>query len=130
MTYDDKLAARIRRILPPAAGVAELHMFGGLAFLLDGRMLCGVVNRDLMVRVGPGGYETALAQPHARPMDFTGWPLTGFIFVGPAGSRTDAAVAAWLGRAYQFVSTLPAKWPRPRRPRPRPPRTRARAVRR
>jgi hypothetical protein len=130
MTYDQQLATRIRRSLPPADAIVEQHMFGGLVFLLDGRMLCGVVNRDLMVRVGPGGYRAALAQPHARPMDFTGRPLTGFVFVGPAGSRTDAAVAVWIDRAYQFVSALPARKPRLRPTRapgrsPRPGRSRA-----
>jgi len=60
-------------------------MFGGLAFLLDGRMFCGIVKNDLMVRVGPEKYEKALGMAHARPMNFTGRPMTGYVFVGPAG---------------------------------------------
>jgi hypothetical protein len=125
MTYDEKLATRVRRVLPPTDNIVEKHMFGGIAFLLDGKMFCGVVNRDLLVRVGPEAYQGALDRPHARPMDFTGRPLTGFVFVGPSGSRTDAAVATWIRQANEFVSTLPARKPRSRRPRPRPKRTRA-----
>ena len=52
MTYDEKLAERIRRVLPPTSAIAEKKMFGGLAFLLDGKMFVGVAGVDLMVRVG------------------------------------------------------------------------------
>lgn len=109
MTYDEKLAERIRGVLPPTATIVEKKMFGGVAFLLDGKMFVGVAHSDLMVRVGPDAYEAALARPHVRPMDFTGRPLTGFVFVGPAGARTAKAVADWVQRSMQFVGTLPAK---------------------
>lgn len=118
MTYDEKLAERIRRALPPTSMITDKKMFGGLAFLLDGKMVVGVVGSELMARVGPAAYEAALAQPHARPMDFTGRPLTGFVFVGSAGVRTTAAVETWVRRALTFVETLPSK-PKQRRPRPR-----------
>jgi TfoX/Sxy family transcriptional regulator of competence genes len=119
MTYDEKLADRIRHALPPTSMIDERKMFGGLAFLLDGKMFVGVTGAELMVRVGPAAYEGALAQPHARPMDFTGRPLTGFIYVGAAGVRTSVAVGTWVRRAMAFVETLPAK-ARKRRPRARP----------
>lgn len=66
MTYDAKLAARVRRVLPPSDRIFEKHMFGGIVFLLDGKMVCGVTDRDLMVRVGPEGYEAALARPRKK----------------------------------------------------------------
>jgi TfoX/Sxy family transcriptional regulator of competence genes len=123
MTYDEKLAARARGVIPPSGDIVEKKMFGGLAFLLDGKMFIGITNQDLMVRVGPDAYEAALARPHVRPMDFTGRPLTGYIYVGATGSRTAAAVSGWVQQAMRFVRTLPAKAKRKRRrPRPRPPR--------
>ncbi len=85
-------------------------MFGGLAFLRGGRMFCGIANEDLMVRVGPEGYEAALTKPHVRPMDFTGRPMKGYVFVAPAGRRTDAALRAWVNLSATFVDTIP---PRP-----------------
>ncbi|HEU4402757.1 MAG TPA: TfoX/Sxy family protein, partial [Candidatus Polarisedimenticolia bacterium] len=103
------LAGRIRRIIGKRRGAVEKKMFGGLAFMLDGRMCCGIIGRDLMVRVGPERYEEALAEPHTRPMDFTGRPLTGFVYVAPAGYESDAAVRRWIGWGVAFVSTLPAK---------------------
>jgi hypothetical protein len=57
--------------------VTEKKMFGGVAFLLDGKMFCGVVKDELMVRVGPDAFEAALAEKHVRPMDFTGRLRTG-----------------------------------------------------
>jgi TfoX/Sxy family transcriptional regulator of competence genes len=122
MVYDERLAERVRRGIRPSDSIREKKMFGGLAFLLDGKMFVGVSDRDLMVRVGPDAYEAALARPHVRPMDFTGRPLTGYVFVNAAGSRTAAAVAAWVEQAMGFVATLPVKPRKPatRRPRPRP----------
>ena len=97
-------------------------MFGGLAFLRDGRMFCGILKDDLMVRVGPECHEAALAEAHARPMDFTGRPMNGYIFVSPGGSRTEKAIKKWVDQAAAFVATLNGGVAKKRRK----PRTRAR----
>ena len=106
MAYDEALAVRIRDILAGRTSITEKRMFGGLAFLLDGRMFCGIVKNDLMVRVGPERYETALRTPHARPMDFTGRPMTGYVFVGPAGYSREKTLARWVKSGTRFVATL------------------------
>jgi len=84
-------------------------MFGGLCFTIHGHMACGVTGDRLMVRVGPDGYADALAQPHAREMDFTGRSLTGMVYVDAAGLASDAALKAWVDRGVAFVRTLPPK---------------------
>lgn len=109
MSYDQKTAERLRRILSRRADVVEKRMFGGLCFMVNGGMCCGLTNTAFMVRVGPDRYEEALAQPHARPMDFTGRPLAGMVYVDPSGYKTDEALAKWVQRGVDFVSTLPAK---------------------
>ena len=109
MAYDEGLAQRVREALSGDAGVVEKRMFGGLAFMIRGNMCCGVVGEDLMVRVGPEAYEQALALPFARPMDFTGRPLTGFVYVGPDGCSEDGDLAGWVKRALAFARSLPAK---------------------
>jgi TfoX/Sxy family transcriptional regulator of competence genes len=108
MSYDEKLADRIRRALGPRDDVEERKMFGGLAFLRGGRMFCGIAKDDLMVRVGPDGYEDALRKPHVRPMDFTGRPMKGYVYVALPGRRTDAALQAWINLSASFVATLPS----------------------
>lgn len=112
MSYDEETALRIRGILCKEPTVAERKMFGGLCFLVNGHMCCGLTSTAFMVRVGPEQYQDALAQPHARPMDFTGRPLAGMVYVDPPGYRTDAALARWVRRGLAFVGGLPAKAPR------------------
>jgi hypothetical protein len=102
--YDETTAARIRAALAERADVVEKRMFGGLCFMVNGQMCCGLTKTDFMVRVGRDAYEEALAQPHARPMDFTGRPLAGMVYVAPAGYKTKAALAKWLGRGIAFVT--------------------------
>ena len=110
-----QLVDRVRRILRRRRGVAEIRMFGGLCFTLRGHMCCGTLKDDLVVRVGPGRYEQALTQPYARPMDFTGRPLNGFVFVGPGGYRTDVSLRKWVRWGADFAGSLPPK--ATRRPR-------------
>jgi hypothetical protein len=60
-----------------------------------------------MVRVGPEGFEAALEKPHVRPMDFTGRAMKGYVFIAPAGRRTDTTLGAWVNLSASFVDTLP-----------------------
>jgi hypothetical protein len=108
MAYDEKLAERVRRAMAGRRRITERKMFGGLAFLSGGRMCCGVLNDDLVVRVGPQRHAVALSRPHVRPMDFTGKPLSGFVYVGSPGIKTGAALAKWLREATEYAATLPA----------------------
>jgi hypothetical protein len=72
-------------------------------------MVCGVVKDELMVRVGPEGTDEALEHEHARPMDFTGRPMKGMVFVAPEGLRADEELSEWVKRGLAFVRTLPPK---------------------
>ena len=84
-------------------------MFGGLTFMLQGNMCCGVAGDRLMVRVGPEKYDEALGQKHARLMDFTGRPMKGFVFVGSEGLASDGELETWVRRGVDFALSLPAK---------------------
>jgi TfoX/Sxy family transcriptional regulator of competence genes len=64
MSYDTLLAARLRAALGPLPELVEKAMFGGVGFLLNGNMACGVHKNDLIVRVGPASYAGALSRPH------------------------------------------------------------------
>ena len=66
----------------------------------------GVIDDELMVRVGPAAYEQSLAQPHTRELDFTGKPMRGYVFVEAAGCATQADVSRWVTRAAENVATL------------------------
>ena len=109
MPFDEKLAGRIRAIFTGRKDTSEKKMFGGIAFMLNGHMCCGVINDLLMARVGPGQYEAALSLPHTKPMDFTGKPMKGYVYVAPEGYKSDEDLKKWVERCMEFVSTLPEK---------------------
>jgi TfoX/Sxy family transcriptional regulator of competence genes len=103
MPFDEKLAARIRRVLRRHTDITERKMFGGLAFMRNGKMCCGIVGQDLMVRVLEEDVASALRRAHVRPMDFTGRPLRGFVYVAPQGVATDDSLREWVRKGVAFV---------------------------
>src|SRR5713101_8994184 len=109
MAYDLYLADRIRAILHRAAEFSERKMFGGVAFMVNGHMCCGVVKTDLVIRLTPEEAAIALHQPHTRPMDFTGKPLKLMIYVSAIGTDSDQALETWVESALRVARSLPSK---------------------
>ena len=110
MAFDEVLAGRVRDLLDGQPDLAERKMFGGIAFLLGGNMCCGVIGDDLIVRLDPGQAERLLAfESGARPMDFTGRPMRGWLYVAPEAVAEDADLETWVGRAEDFATSLPPK---------------------
>jgi len=109
MAYDEYLAERIRRILKEMnADFLDKGMMGGRVFLVDEKMLCGIhfdKKKEidlLMARVGEGAYEQAIKKEAAHPMDFTGRPMKGYVFIDPSGFDTDEDLEYWLGLCIAF----------------------------
>lgn len=109
MAYDEGLAERIRVELGDDDDVTERKMFGGIAFMCGGNMAVGIVGDELMVRVGKDRFEDALAEPHAREMDFTGRPSKGMVYVGVEGFAEDDDLRAWLDRGTAYARSLHLK---------------------
>jgi TfoX/Sxy family transcriptional regulator of competence genes len=109
MVFDEDLASRTRAALGGVRGVTEIRMFGGLCFTVRGNMAVGVTGDDLMVRLAPDEGEAVLTQPGVRPMDFTGRPMKGFVYVGPEALKTERALVGWVSRGVAFAATLPPK---------------------
>jgi TfoX/Sxy family transcriptional regulator of competence genes len=101
--FDETLTARIRALFGERWDITERKMFGGVAFLCKGRMCCGVAGPDLVVRIVESDMPRALTRPHVRPMDLTGRPLRGFVFVSPSGCRTNQALKKWVEEGLRFV---------------------------
>lgn len=108
MAYDEQLAERVREELQADPAYSERKMFGGLCFMLHGNMCTGVVGDRLMLRVGQAAAEAALEQPHVSPMDFTGRPMKGMVYVDQDG-LSGAALARWVDQAAAHARSLPPK---------------------
>ncbi len=109
MAFDKQLAERMRAVLGTTAGIEEKTMFGGIAFLLNGNMCCGVNKDRAVLRINPKDSSEAIRQPGAGPFDITGRPMKGWIMVGPEGCSGDEDLARWIQQAREFVATLPPK---------------------
>lgn len=80
-----------------------------MGYVLDGNLVCGIQDDALIARVGPEAYASALEEPHARKMDFTGKSMRGLVFVDPPGTASDESLDAWLDRCLAFARSLPPK---------------------
>jgi TfoX/Sxy family transcriptional regulator of competence genes len=109
VTYDEALAGRVRDLLSPRADVSERRMFGGIAFIVDGNMACGVMGEDLIVRLDDEEARRALSEEGVRPFDFTGRPMKTTVYVSPERTRDDAELAEWVDAGADYASSLPAK---------------------
>jgi TfoX/Sxy family transcriptional regulator of competence genes len=109
MAYDEGLAEILRGDLADRPGISEKRMFGGVAFMLDGNMLCGVHPGGAMFRVGKDNQEFALAVPGARPMQMTGRAMGGFVDVDEDCLADDVRRERLMALALDFVAALPAK---------------------
>ncbi len=109
MAYDEGLAEILRGDLADVPGFAERRMFGGLCFLLNGNMLCGVHSGGGMFRVGKGNEAAAMAVEGAAPMAFTGRRMGGMVDVTDDLLADDARRGAVMRLAMDFVGALPAK---------------------
>ena len=109
MAYSEKLAERVRKVLAEVDGLSERKMFGGICFMINGNMCCGVAKNELMLRLGSERTQRMLKEPHTRKMDFTGRVMKSMLFVRPEGIKTTSGLMKWVNRAVDFASELPPK---------------------
>lgn len=84
-------------------------MFGGIGFLLNGNLACGVNKENLIVRISPEKQDTLLKKPHAKPFDLTGKPMKGWLVIEAGGVKTEKQLSVWVREGVEFAVTLPAK---------------------
>lgn len=109
MGYDHALADRIRKLIGDLPKLTEREMFGGVGFMLQGNMAVGVIGDELMVRVGKQQGDELLAEPGARPFEFTGRPMKGWLLVGGKGIASEQTFETWVQRGLDHARSLPAK---------------------
>ena len=115
MAYDEGLAQRLRETFETRGDFTEKKMFGGICYMVNDYMCCGIVGEEIMARLGPNNYEACLAREYAREMDFTGKSMKGMVYVAVEGIEEDDDLAEWVDLAIDFVRTLPPKTPKPKK---------------
>ena len=108
MAYNIKLAERIRSELNGIPFV-EKKMFGGVGFMLNGNLACGVNKDDLIVRIDPTKHLALLKKLHVRPFDMTGRPMKGWVVVEADGIKTEKQLNTWIKEGVEFALALPPK---------------------
>jgi len=103
VAFNESLAERVRVCLGKEnTAFEEKRMMGGLCFLVRTKMCLGVEQDRLMVRLDPAIYEEAVRRPGCTPMDFTGRPMRGFVWVEAAAINSGPALSRWVRLALDF----------------------------
>lgn len=103
MAFNEKIADRVREIIALThKNVEEKKMFGGLCFMVNDKMCIGVEKERLMVRLDPAKYEEALEKEGAKPMDFTGKVMKGYVFVDIDAVKTKKELNYWVAMALEY----------------------------
>ena len=106
MSYNENTAKRISKsLIKRGIDYEEKKMFGGVAFLINGKMSVGLMKDDLTVRVTDEKYDKSLSDPAAREMDFTGRPLKRCLYVNETGFKTDKDLNKWIDLSLEFLKT-------------------------
>jgi len=109
MAYDEELARRIDQELTGSGPIDQKKMFGGVCYLHNGNMLCGVHKEYLILRLGSVRGAEALNEPGTRPFDITGRPMKGWVMVEASAVAETSALTEWIAQARRFVEALPPK---------------------
>ena len=109
MAYDEFMGDRIRQVLKEKrTDFIDKKMIGGLCFMVDDKMLCGThIDKKygdslFMARIGEDAYNKEIVKDECLPMDFTGRPMRGYIFVTPEGIDNDEDLAYWVQLCLDF----------------------------
>lgn len=110
MAHDERLAARIRALLEGRAGVSEMRMFGGLGFMIEGKMAVAASGKGgMLVRVDPEQAGELVEEPVVEPMVMRGRPMSGWLRVEGSILGDEEALAAWVDRGVDRAASLPSK---------------------
>ena len=102
MSYDEKLADRIREKMADIPEVEEKHMFGGIAFMVNNKMCVGIIKDEMMCRIDPAIHDECVEKEGCRTMDFNKKPMKGFVMINPFGMRRQEAFEYWIRLALEY----------------------------
>ncbi len=113
MAFNEKLSDRIREFLVDQKQVTEKYMFGGVCYMVNEKMCVGVVGDEMMCRIDPTREAEALEKEGCRPMDFTGRPMKGYVYVSEEGLKKKKDYEYWIGLCLEFNKVAKASKKKP-----------------
>jgi TfoX/Sxy family transcriptional regulator of competence genes len=114
MSYNEKLADRIRERMAEIPGVEEKHMFGGIAFMVDNKMCVGIIKDEMMCRINPDIHDQCVEMDGCRTMDFNKRPMKGYVMIDESGMKTVETFEYWIGLTLEFNKQAKASLKKPR----------------
>lgn len=103
MAFDEFLADRIKSVLQEKKVLfEEKRMMGGLAFMVNEKMCVGVIQNNMMARIDPEIYEESISKQGCRPMDFTGRPMKGWVYLEAEAIDLEEDLFYWIQKALDF----------------------------
>jgi TfoX/Sxy family transcriptional regulator of competence genes len=110
MAYDDELANRIREVVHGEPGLSEKRMFGGLAFLVDGKLAVSASSMGgLLLRIDPRETERLVSEPHVGRFEMRGRQMDGWLRVDAEVLETDDELRRWVSHGVTYARSLPPK---------------------
>jgi hypothetical protein len=110
MAYDEELANRLRELVGNEPGLTEKRMFGGLAFLINGKMAVSASGHGgLLLRVDPTQTEALVSQPHAERFRMRGREMDGWLRIAPDAIESDDALQRWVAHGITYARSLAPK---------------------
>jgi len=109
MAYDENLVQRLRTHLAGIPGLTEKKMFGGVGFMVNGNMTCGVHKQYFIARLSPEHYEQAMRKPNVKTFDITGRPMKGWIMVSAEGIGSEDDLKEWIKQGVTLAQSMPRK---------------------
>jgi TfoX/Sxy family transcriptional regulator of competence genes len=102
MAFSEQISDRIREALSEQKNVEEKYMFGGVCYMVNGKMCMGVVGDEMMCRINPAKEEEALSRKGCRPMDFTSRPMKGYVYVDEEGMKRKQDFNYWIDLCLEY----------------------------
>ncbi|MHB1516607.1 MAG: cold-shock protein [Acidiferrobacteraceae bacterium] len=107
MARDKGLEELVSDELRSEPGVTDKAMFGGWAWLLNGKPLCGARDDGMLVRLGKGKDTWALQIPGILPMFSGTRRMHGWVRADPKAYGDDALRSKLVTCALDFVRSFP-----------------------
>lgn len=102
MPANDALVGRVRAALATSGPTEEKRMFGGVGFMLGGK-LCVAVGKDrILCRIDPDEHDAAVAREGCETMVMRGRPLRGYVRVSEEALRSSELFDEMLQRAIRY----------------------------